>query len=71
MTDLDRAIGRASERWVLGGTHVDDEAAYLDRALLAKEVLRLRTELAQAITALAQAEAEIDRLTDETTTGAF
>ena len=46
--DIERALGRSEEIWSYDNTHTQNEAAYLDRAVLAHEVMRLLDAVAQA-----------------------
>ena len=68
LTDVNAAIGRAKQKWDPVASHNDNEAAYLDRFVLAAEVLILREELAATQDAQHEAEREVDRLTDQITT---
>ena len=60
--DVDAAIERAKKKWDPVASHVDHEAAYLDRFVLAAEVLMLRQELVVTQDALAEAEREVEDL---------
>jgi hypothetical protein len=60
--DVDSAIDRAKQHWDPVASHTDHETAYLDRFVLAAEVLILRQELADTQDALAEAEREVDDL---------
>ena len=63
-TDVDSAIARAKKKWDPVASHVDNEAAYLDRFVLAAEVLILRQELADTQDAQKEAEQEVNDLLD-------
>jgi len=60
--DIDQAIERAKKRWSPLASHVDNEAAYLDRFVLATEVIVLRQELADTQDAMNEAEREVSTL---------
>lgn len=60
--DVDAAIERAKKKWDPVASHVDHEAAYLDRFVLAAEVLILREELAATQDAQHEAEREVETL---------
>jgi len=60
--DVDAAIARAPGRWNTRTSGTESEGAFIDRTLLAREVLRLRQELADTIDALAESDTEIERL---------
>jgi len=60
--DVNSAIERASKKWDPVASHTDHEAAYLDRFVLAAEVLILRQELADTQDALDEAEREVETL---------
>jgi len=62
--DVDAAIERAKKKWDPVASHVDHEAAYLDRFVLAAEVLILREELAATEDAQREAEREVETLQD-------
>lgn len=64
MITVHEAIRRGqSRRWSANATHTENETAYLDRTLLATEVIRLQQELAATETALTEAEREIEDMT--------
>lgn len=60
--DVDAAIGRAKQGWDPVASHTDNEAAYLDRFVLAAEVVVLREELAATQDAQHEAEREVETL---------
>lgn len=60
--DVDAALERAKKGWDPLASHVDNEAAYLDRFVLAAEVLVLRQELADTQDAMNEAEREVSTL---------
>jgi hypothetical protein len=60
--DVNAAIGRAKKGWDPVASHVDNEAAYLDRFVLAAEVVALREELAATQDAQHEAEREVETL---------
>lgn len=63
MISIEEAIKRGqTSRWGPNATHTENETAYLDRTLLATEVLRLQTELVATEQALAEAEIEVESL---------
>lgn len=57
-----RAMGRAQQRWSVGISAVDAEQAYLDRTLMATEIIRLQRELAATQDSLDEAEREVESL---------
>lgn len=61
-SDVNAAIDRAKKKWDPVASHVDNEAAYLDRFVLAAEVMALREELAATEDAQHEAEAEVETL---------
>lgn len=62
LVDVNAAIDRAKQHWNPVASHTDNEAAYLDRFVLAAEVLILRQELADTHDALDEAEREVETL---------
>ena len=62
LVDVNAAIDRAKQPWNPVASHVDNEAAYRDRFILAAEVLILRQELADTEDAQHEAEEEVARL---------
>ena len=60
--DVEAALGRAKQHWSVHTTHTEDEAAFLDRFVLAAEVLILRQELADTQDAQHEAEREVETL---------
>lgn len=64
MISVNEALLRSAEQWSNQRSHTENETAYQDRACLAAEVRRLRTELSAMEEAMAECDREVADLTN-------
>lgn len=62
-SNVEAALGRATQDWTIEVSHVDAETAYHDRAVLAEVVQWLRGELDETLAALIDTEEKFTQLT--------